>query len=381
MTTTTNNPAPTSTTLYPKILSDIRPFLRCLAKHGTSPNRVAPLHMTGTVKLHGTHADMRIDLSIGPDNATVTPQSRNNTTLTRGARDNYDFAAFCAAQHGAIVRLAERACARWRELHHPNEDAAAATSEDVILAGEWIGSGVQKKPHTAIRDLSPRLFVLCGVRIRGGWEHMERYADIADEGAQLYNISRGGFFRLPFALDEIKGDSPRVAAAASFLAEARRLTAEVYARCPFGAALGVEGPGEGIVWNPSPDQGVPNVPDLWLKTKGEDFDGRSKKGPNENAAAAKDGDKKKVVEAFVGRACHERRLEQGWDYLREMGVERNTKSIQTFLSWVTRDIEVEEKEDIAELDLGSDWKIAAIRVARIWYLAQLKKGGKDNAAD
>ncbi|KAB2573889.1 Glutamate carboxypeptidase tre2 [Lasiodiplodia theobromae] len=373
--TTTNNPAPTTSTLYPKILSDIRPFLRYLSKHGAP----APLHMTGTVKLHGTHADMRIDLSIGPDNATVTPQSRNNTTLTRGARDNYEFAAFCAAQHAAIVRLAERACARWRELHPASDDSPM--NEDVILAGEWIGSGVQKKPHTAIRDLSPRLFVLCGVRIRGVWEHIERYADVADEGARLYNISRGGFFRLPFALDEVgDGAAPAAAAAATFLAEARRLTAEVYARCPFGAALGVEGPGEGIVWNPSPDQGVPNVPDLWLKTKGEDFDERSKKGPKENAVA-KDGDKKKAVEAFVGRTCHERRLEQGWDYLREMGVERNTKGIQTFLSWVTRDIEVEEKEEIVELNLGTDWKIAVTRMARTWYLAQLEKGGRDNAAD
>ncbi|KAI0741927.1 hypothetical protein C8Q80DRAFT_1123671 [Daedaleopsis nitida] len=318
-------PTTTTTTLYPKIYGDIRSFLRGLARHGASPSSAAPLYMTGTVKLHGTHADMRVDLSLGRDHATVTAQSRNNAVLTR-AQDNFGFAAFCSAQRAAIVRLAERVCARWRELH-PDEDNAPA--DEVILAGEWIGRGIQKKPHTAIRDLSPRLFVLCGVRIRGVWEHIERYADIADEGAQLYNISRGGFFRLPFTLGEVDDDGDgngAARAAAAFLAEARRLTAEVHARCPFGAALGVEGPGEGIVWNPSPDQGVLNEPDLWLKTKGEDFEGRPKKDSNENVVA-KDEDKKAAVEAFVCRACHERRLEQGWDYLREMHVERNTNGI------------------------------------------------------
>lgn len=164
--------------------------------------------------------------------------------------------------------------------------------------------------------------------------------------------------------------------------EARRLTAEVEKRCPFGAAMGVEGPGEGIVWTPAEGvDSVPNGPAFWIKTEAEDFEGRAAR-KNEKAAKPLDElEKEATAKAFAERACHERRLEQDWDYLREVHLERDMKSMQMFLSWVAGDVEVEEKEDIAELKLGKRWRTLVSKTAREWYLGQLKEHADGNAPD
>ncbi|KAL1636964.1 hypothetical protein SLS58_009571 [Diplodia intermedia] len=439
-TTTTTSAAPNKATLYPKIPNDIRPLIRTLKEHLRSTDATQPrggrrseeaLRMTGTVKLHGTHADIRVDLAAGA--GAVVAQSRNNAALTP-ARDNFGFAAFCVERRPAIVELAGRDDGDDDEKEEEEEEEKKNDDDDddrnitVILAGEWIGNGIQARPHTAIRNLSPRLFVLCGIRVvvdgagappeeeeeeyhrrvkaAAMWEPIERYADIADEPARLYNISRGGFFHLQLKVttthdgydnDEDNdndslhkyGNVTTAADVASFLAEARRLTDAVHARCPFGASLGAEGPGEGIVWTPGPMRGdrelddVPNVPGFWLKTKAEDFEGGRprRRDPNEQAPA-RDEVKERVVEAFLRRACYQGRLEQGWDYLREMHVERDVKGLGRFLSWVLDDIQVEEKEEIAELKLSGSWKKGAINLARTWYLRQLEKGNgnRDEAA-
>ena len=57
-------------------------------------------------------------------------------------------------------------------------------------------------------------------------------------------------------------------------------------------------------------------------------------------------------------------------------MERDKTGIKTFLDWVARDIEVEEKEEIIEHNLGTQWKIPAVRVARTWYLRQLEEEAK-----
>ncbi|EOD53165.1 hypothetical protein UCRNP2_33 [Neofusicoccum parvum UCRNP2] len=220
-------------------------------RNGNAPTE--SLSLTGTVKLHGTHADIRVH----PDGRIIA-QSRNNAALS-AERDNFDFAKFCDQRHPAILRLAPSAA----------------------------------------------------------WEPIERYAAVADEPAALYNVGRAGFFRLALSTAD-RG--------AAFLAAARRLADEVRARCPFGAALGVEGPGEGIVWTPA--AGAPNVPAFWLKTKGEGFEGRPSRVP----AAPRDNAGQEAAAAFARVACCERRLEQGWDYLREIHIPRDMAGLPRFMA-------------------------------------------------
>lgn len=383
MTETTTNTAPTmdtltttatTSTLYPKILGDIRTTIRNLEKHHRQhiitfpPAPLNPIRMTGTTKLHGTHADIRIHRPRARGRSVaVVPQSRNNPRLTP-ARDNFGFARFCADRHARILMLADAICRRWEELYQREDE-----DEDVmVLAGEWIGAGIQAKPLTAIRGLGRR-FMLCGLRVRGVWEPVARYADVADEEAGLYNVSRGGVWHLE--LDVADGGK-------GFMEEARRLTEEVEKRCPFGAATGVEGPGEGIVWTPAEGaDSVPNDPAFWIKTKVEDFEGRAARKNGKAAKPLDELEKEAAAKAFAERACHERRLEQGWYYLREVHVERDMKGMQMFLSWVAGDVEVEEKEDIAELKLGKRWRILMSRTAREWYLGQLKEHVDGNALD
>lgn len=158
--------------------------------------------------------------------------------------------------------------------------------------------------------------------------------------------------------------------------------AEVEKRCPFGAAMGVEGPGEGTVWTPAEGaDSVPNDPAFWIKTKVEDFEGRAARKNGKAAKPLDELEKEAAAKAFAERACHERRLEQGWDYLREVHVERDMKGMQMFLSWVAGDVEVEEKEDIAEPKLGKRWRILVSRMARECYLGQLKEHADGNALD
>ncbi|GME42326.1 hypothetical protein GTA08_BOTSDO08052 [Neofusicoccum parvum] len=137
--TTTAVAAATPSTLYPKISGDIRDILHHLDKHH-SRNGSAPaesLSLTGTVKLHGTHADIRVH----PDGRIIA-QSRNNAALS-AERDNFDFAKFCHQRHPAILRLASHIRARWTELH-PSAPSPAATAT-LILAGEWIGHKIQAR--------------------------------------------------------------------------------------------------------------------------------------------------------------------------------------------------------------------------------------------
>ena len=56
-----------------------------------------------------------------------------------------------------------------------------------------------------------------------------------------------------------------------------------------------------------------------------------------------------LVKTFAVTVVTKPRLEQRWEYLREMGAERTRKGAGTFLKWLNGDIEVEEKDEIEQL--------------------------------
>ena len=345
---TTATPGPTASTLYPKITGKLPDLVRNLSYHcGLQSHPINELvPFIGTVKLHGTHADIVIDAF-----DRVTYQSRNRISITPES-DNLGFAAFCAGRNPQIKRFVENVRKKWQQMH---AQAKADERPPVILAGEWIGQGVQK--GVAIASLSRR-FVICGIQVDGIWESMEKYAEVADEEDSVFNISSGGFFHLDFHLED-NGEE--------FMVEAKRLTLEVVASCPFGQAMGVEGPGEGVVWVPAAKSGIPNTEAFWLKTKGEQF-ATSKSMPKVHPDEAGLRGRQK---AFAAAVCTESRLEQGWQYLLEMRLERSMKALPDFLRWMVGDIEVEEKREIEELKLGGAWKEIG-RMAKQWFESKLK---------
>lgn len=77
---------------------------------------------------------------------------------------------------------------------------------------------------------------------------------------------------------------------------------------------------------------------------------------------------------FACSVCTESRLEQGWQYLAEMGVTQDGRGTGTFLSWVVNDIDAEEWREIEALKLRKSWKREARKLAKEWYAARLKEG-------
>ncbi|KAK3117702.1 hypothetical protein LTR53_000631 [Teratosphaeriaceae sp. CCFEE 6253] len=347
--------------LHPDRLPENLPPTPMAALLSSGPTRAASFEFTGTVKLHGTHADIVVHVD-----GEIVCQSRNRLRLSV-ASDNLGFALFCSTRSPAIHRLAGTVRQRWRDRHPGAEPGKDGEDGTVLLAGEWIGQGVQK--GVAIAEL-PKCFVLCGVHVAGAWQPIELHLDLEDAAAGMLNVSRGGFFHLAYSSAD---------AGEAFLAEAKGLTLAVAAACPFGAAMGVSGAGEGIVWTPSAGGELPNRPEFWLKTKGEHFHQRAGQRARTanalNAASVKERGK-----LFAEECCSEGRLEQGWAYLLEMGVERSMRGIGVFLKWVTTDIEVEEKREIEAGGVGLAWKGEVIRIAKAWYEKMMEEKEKPPAA-
>ncbi|EMC90866.1 hypothetical protein BAUCODRAFT_152852 [Baudoinia panamericana UAMH 10762] len=220
-----NGSGATTTTLYPKISGKLIDLNTSLLGYVDHTIFARPVPFTGTIKLHGTHADM----IVRADN-TIGYESRDRTDLDHGERQ---------------LRL---------------HIVLAINSEgSLLMAGKWIGQGIQK--GVAIAKL-PRCFVPCGIRLAEAWEPIELYAGIEDSEAGMLNINRGGFYHLEYSI-AYEG--------VSFLAKARELRLAVAASCAFGRAMGIEGEGEGIVWTPAANSNLPNVSKLWFKTQAEHF--------------------------------------------------------------------------------------------------------------
>ncbi|KAK4553351.1 hypothetical protein LTR86_009652 [Recurvomyces mirabilis] len=353
-----------SLTLYPKItnkLPEIQHHLSLLQP----PPSLGPLPFTGTVKLHGTHADILIPASTSED---LVYQSRNRANLTPES-DNLGFAAFCSKREAAIRLLGERVRKRWRSLH-PAAPAGKENGGILMLAGEWIGKGVQR--DVAISQLE-RCWVICSLRLLGVltntgddggdgdagdaaatvWEHIQHYHDLGLPTERIYNISCGGFHHITYSLAD-QGEA--------FLAKAKALTLEVGACCPFAKALGVTGAGEGLVWTPAPDSPLPNQANFWLKTKAEQFlSAASLPKPAQIPAT----DQLTRAQAFAAKHCTKERLQQAWDYLRRMDEDFHKKGLPLFLNWLQYDIGQEEKMEIRELGLnGRMWGREVVRIGK-----------------
>jgi len=342
----TPEPAQQST-LFPKITGRVDELIENYTyKFGTSHPTIK---LTGTVKLHGTHADIVIE----SDN-TVRIQSRNRLSLDI-EHDNYNVAASLLPLQKVILELKDRAVDKWRQLNSPEE---LEEDEPVILAGEWIGPGVQKK--VAIANLPQRCFVILAVSVNGEWQDGEEYAKIHNEAAGIYNISRGGFYREvldfkdPETLDRCKE-------------KLMGHTMEVEKQCPFAKSFGISGIGEGIVWKAQ--YPLSQDPRFWLKTKGpEHAHTQTDKLKKDEMKAGASVRAKTFAEAAVG----EMRLQQAWDYLGEMGIKRVKSATQAFNQWLVKDVEVEEKKGILDMEIDKVALKKAIGViGRTWYFKKL----------
>jgi hypothetical protein len=346
-------------TLYPKITTHIAEIVEQLQRLNRDPAHpeanviLQPVPLIGTVKLHGTHAD----ILVYPDDRIVF-QSRNVTGLSI-VKDNQEFAATMSKKTDAILQLRDMYLARWKKL---NPTTSAEGGLPVLIAGEWIGSKIQK--DVAIAQLSRR-FVIISININGTWQKDEEYSDICLPNHDIYNASRAGVFHTT-----LYPETPE-----RTVSEIERMTETVASRCPFAATFHISGLGEGIVWKPVPPRYNAN-PSLWFKSKGGKFKPTFFRPPKHAVGTDASKERRKAAAVVAAAWCSQQRLEQGWEVLREKGIEQDARALGDFLKWVQCDILEEEKLYIRNNAVDEAvLKIEIAKIAKPWYRARLREGG------
>ena len=322
----------------------------------------------GTVKLHGTNASVIVN-----SNGAYWAQSRSQVITPEA--DNAGFAAF--AHRSDVKRLLTAFALNAENAYFAvsREDYVERYPVDVAVYGEWCGGNIQGS--VALNKLG-KMFVIFAVRLVSKeddeqksvwlmpWDIEAAYdAVVSDgtvqDGTPVYCIEK-------FPTYKINIDFKDPAATQNELV---RITTEVEAKCPVGAAFGVEGVGEGVVWTCVGGDPIEiQVSDLVFKVKGEKHSDTKVK-----TIGAVDierlGSIKELAESFVT----DHRLEKGVAFLQE-SIEDvyDVKNIGPFLKWVGTDIIKEETDTI----VGNGFEVKELtktvnHLAKEWFLQRSRQ--------
>ncbi|KAJ8119131.1 hypothetical protein OPT61_g16 [Boeremia exigua] len=338
-----------TSTLYPKITQHVAEVVKNLKdpKHASDrPHEdliLEPIPLVGSVKLHGTHADILVY-----NGGEIVLQSKNVPNITV-ANDNLGFAAAMADKTTAIREIRDRYLARWNILH---SDISLDLQHPVLIAGEWIGANIQK--DVAISQLLRR-FVIISVNINGSWIQDTQYPDIEAPASSIYNISRGGTFTATLYPHDV----------ARTLSETEPVAEAIASSCPFAASFGVYGEGEGVVWKPAPPH-LNSDPAQWFKTKGGRF--KPTFAPAPKTLSRDVQEKRDAADELAALWSTEERMQQGWAFLAEVGVKRDMKGLARFLKWVQSDVLIEEKGYIEDNDVDEGMlRIGVAKIAKLCF--------------
>jgi hypothetical protein len=310
---------------YPKIgqfrnaVKDMRDFC----------NHLSELTFTGAVKLHGTNA------AVGWSKEKQKVYCQSRTRVIAAGCDNYGFAAWVDTQLDL-----------WKETL-----LDLGKGEDILLYGEWCGSGVQK--GVGISELSKR-FVIFKVEIAGQDMSMLSLA----ESSLDYEITDLDSVYLidDFPTYQITVD---LACPEKSVQELTNITLAVENECPVAKVFGVSGVGEGVVWQ-CLDR---NFKFLQFKVKGEKHSVSKIK-----TLAAVDPEKLKSILEFVEYSVTDNRLDQG---LEQIGLDQTL--IGKFIGWISKDIYDEEKDVLEASNLTmKDVGKTVSNKARYYYLSKLQ---------
>ena len=290
------------------------------------------IKFTGTVKVHGTNAGIGYD----PISKTVWAQSRNHVLSDKS--DNCGFHTFVMLNKDIFITILSK-----------------FSSEYPVMAyGEWFGSGIQK--HVAVEKLQRRLMIFA-IKIVDD----DRYPTwLSKREIELFFFPDNFIWNVyNFPVYEIEIDFENPKTSQNQLVE---LTNQVEKECPVGKYFGVNGIGEGIVWEVE-KYGR-------FKVKGKEHS--SSKVTN---LASVDIEKLESIADFVEYAVTENRLNQGIEQVFTInnGAKPDIKKIRNFLTWITSDIAKEESETLKENNLiPEDVEKAVMTKARDWFIEYLK---------
>jgi len=260
------------------------------------------IRFNGTVKIHGTNA------AITKQDGTITAQSRNRTLSIQS--DNNGFAAFVAGIP---------------------TDITDSFPDNSVVYGEWCGTGIQR--GVAVSEL-PRMFVIFNVLDI----ESDTMLDLDSIGFQqeimndhhIFIITQFGQYSV-----EIDFEEPHLASAIM-----QEMTEQVETECPVGKKFGVSGVGEGIVWTSDEDLSIK------FKVKGEKHSVSKVK-----TLAPVDAIKVANIKEFIEMTVTMTRMEQGIQYMTEMGDDIDVRNTGIFMRWMISDILKEELESLTKSEL------------------------------
>lgn len=290
-----------------------------------------PMLFVGTVKLHGTNAGLYFK---GDD--TFEVQSRNRTLTPTS--DNMGFADFAYKNKSYLQ-------AKVKSLFPFQYE------EGMWVYGEWVGPGIQH--GVGINKLPQRQFVIFATQdnegaVPGGFLAFE---DALEDHDQIFHITEVPIYTFTLDLQDLEAYTE----ARNFIAAS---TEAVDKACPWAAKFGIEGIGEGIVW--CGDFG------LRFKSKGE-----SHTNP-ENCKKIKVLDSPEIIAdrvSFSLKYVDNRRVEQGIEYLTEMGHPVSKSSTGIYLGWISKDIEAETRteREASSLEWNPLSKVCARRARELFF--------------
>lgn len=321
----------------------------------------------GTTKLHGTNASVVFNALT----SELSYQSRDR--LLTLDDDLFGFMAHMTQREPRIHEL----------MHQYMEIAVMAfdrAPSRVVVFGEWAGGSIQKR-DIAIRNVE-KFWAVVGVRVYFGdpgdsespeesfWLDYNDLRYVHDMEHRIFHISKFGTW-------SVDVDFNRANEAEKLIDEA---TQRIDTCCPAGAYFGVEGHGEGLVWECTTPGYTPNdwsakYPgsssfDLSFKSKGEKHE-TSKKKEMDNI----DPEHEKKVQLFVIYAVSENRMQQGLDKLtRDINQPLTLKLLGPFIKWVYDDV-IKEELDVALINniTAKELGRPVAEMAKAWFFEQLEQ--------
>lgn len=301
-------------------------YIRYMHEDGNYPT----ITFEGVTKLHGTNAGIRRDVE-----GTFSAQGRNVPLFV--GEDNYGFAAWLERRLQDEDFYAELETLFENIAEFPIETLAVDDEHHLdgstTLFGEWIGKGINAK--CAIHKFETKKFVIFGAYHDGVYVRNSGILQHSDP--DILNVLDGGTFVQTINFNDLT----------NVPTELQALTNAVEAECPFGAAHGLEGIGEGIVWNNMND---PTNTDFWFKIKGDKHSGKGEKKPRRPGIAPEVLEKINELMEYI--LPHERLL-QGLENVEGVRME----SLGEYLKWIGQDVKREESDTIAAS--GFEWKAIA----------------------
>lgn len=178
------------------------------------------LNFTGTVKIHGTNAGMRIESSAS---TSILPQGKDRELSFHS--DNADFASYCMTIPSTVVQ----------ELYQAFNPSMKGV---LTIFGEWAGAGVQNGVGVSNFE---KHFIIFAAHVDDKYVQVNK--NYKNHQYRIYNI-----YEIPTYSIDIDFANP-----GDIEDRLTALTLEVEANCPWAVYRGSNGIGEGIVWHLTDD--------------------------------------------------------------------------------------------------------------------------------